>query len=151
MSKDIPNVQRSLLKGMIAGMIGGLVATVARTYAERLYPLHPHAESVLFTESTARLPEPGAAPSKPGEPIRWGFGALTGAAYGGLVEFYPAATEKSGASFGLVLAGLTQKGLPEPAAPTEDKAGQEQASAMTASMVYGVVTETVRSAVRRFL
>ncbi len=151
MSKEIPNAQRSLLKGMIAGMIGGLVATAARTYAERLYPPHPHEEPKLFIETTVHLPESSAAPRRSAAPIRWSFGALTGAVYGGLAEFYPAATEKSGASFGLVLAGLTQNGLPELATPAEDKAGQEQASVMTANMVYGVVTETVRSAVRRFL
>ena len=47
------------------------------------------------------------------ESIHWGFGALTGAAYGGLAEYFPAATQKEGASFGLALATLTHgKALP---------------------------------------
>jgi putative membrane protein len=88
------------------------------------------------------------------ESIHWGFGALAGAAYGAVAEYYPAATAQDGAGFGMALASLTHEtalpamGLsPDPA----DQTLRERTSEMTTHVVYGMVTETVRRVVRRML
>jgi putative membrane protein len=142
---------------MVAGLIGGLVATAAKNLAERLYPPRTHGEPeppALLAEKIAghHLSEPGKTIAA--ESIHWGFGALTGAAYGALAEYYPVATAQQGASFGMALASLTHDGiLPamDLSAPTEDQTTREHTSEMATHMVYGVVTETVRGLVRRFL
>jgi putative membrane protein len=86
--------------------------------------------------------------------IHWGFGALTGAAYGALVEYYPAATAKDGATFGIALSSLTH-GTVLPAmglgAKPEEQTARERTSEMATHVVYGVVTETVRRVVRKML
>src|SRR5258708_36406367 len=101
---------RSLAKGLLAGLIGGLVATAAKTLAERVYPPRTHGEP----EPPEVLAEKLAGPELVGtqkevavEAIHWGFGALTGAAYGALVGYYPAASAKDGAGFGMALSSLT--------------------------------------------
>src|ERR1700733_1872627 len=120
---------RSLAKGLLAGLIGGLVATAAKSLAVR--------------QKTAAV-----------ESIHWGFGALAGAAYGGVVEYFPAATSKDGAAFGMALSSLTH-GTALPAmglsAAPEDQTTRERTSEMATHVVYGVVTETVRRVVRKML
>ena len=70
------------------------------------------------------------------------------------MEYYPAASAKEGASFGLALATLTHEGaLPAMGlgASPENQTTQEKTSEMTTHMVYGVVTEIVRGVVRKML
>jgi len=149
--------ERSLAKGLLAGLIGGLVATAAKTLAERIYPPRTHGEQeppTLVAEHVAgnelRAPQKEVA----AETIHWGFGALTGAAYGALAEFYPTATAKDGASFGMALSSLTH-GTMLPAmglsAEPEEQTARERTSEMASHVVYGIVTETVRRVVRRML
>lgn len=148
---------RSIAKGAIAGLLGGIVATAAKSAVEKIYP-----------PRTGREPEPPAVLTrKPGgreltvqqkraaqETMRWGFGATAGAAYGALAEFYPPATSKQGASFGMALVALTHDStLPilglaaKPAAQTK----RERTSELASYIAYGVVTETVRRIVRRMI
>ena len=94
---------------------------------------------------------------KPGrpivDPIHWEFGAAVGAAYGALAEYYPAATAKEGASFGVALEALTQE-TPLPALSLAARADETmigRAGELTSHVVYGVTTEWVRKLVRRFL
>lgn len=88
------------------------------------------------------------------EAIHWGFGATVGAAYGAVAEFYPPATSKQGASFGMALVALTNDntlpilGL---AAKPEAQTKREHTSELASHIVYGVVTETVRRIVRRMI
>jgi putative membrane protein len=127
--------KRSLAKGLVAGLIGGLAGTVAKSLAERMFPPRTHGETAA-------------------EGIRWGFGAAAGAAYGALVEYFPAASAKEGASFGLALEGLTHEAaLPAVrlGAEPEEMTAREQASEVTSHVVYGVATELVRGLVRRVL
>lgn len=152
-----PMREKSLLKGLVAGLIGGLVATAAKSVAEKFYPPRTHGEpeppAVLAEKIAghhlAETPKTIAA-----ETIHWGFGALTGAAYGALAEFYPAATAKEGASFGLTLASLTH-GAALPAmglsAESKQQTTREHTSEITTHIIYGLVTETVRSLVRKLL
>ena len=149
--------ERSLLKGMFAGLVGGLVATAAKSAGEKIFPPRTHGEPEppeVLAEKVAGHPLSPAQRSAAAETIHWGFGALAGAAYGGLAEFFPAATQREGASFGLALATLTHgNALPTMglAADPEHQTTREHTSEMATHVVYGVVTEVVRGAVRRFL
>lgn len=148
---------RSLAKGLIAGLIGGLVATAAKTLAEKIYPPRTHGEPEPPEELAERITGHelvGTQKEVSVEAIHWGFGALTGAAYGALVEYYPAATAKDGAGFGMALSSLTH-GTVLPAmglaAEPEEQTTRERTSEMATHVVYGVVTEIVRRVVRKML
>jgi|ERR1035441_6234233 putative membrane protein len=130
--------QKSLAKGLIAGCVGGLVGAVAMAVAERMFPRVAKGESEQQT---------------PLEPIHWGFGVAVGAAYGVVAEFFPAATAKEGATFGMAIEGLAQRGaLPMLGKPADDDGTtREIASEVTSRVVYGLATETVRGFVRKRL
>jgi putative membrane protein len=88
------------------------------------------------------------------ESLHWGFGAAAGAAYGALAEYFPAATAKEGATFGLTLMTLTHEGaLPAlgVAAEPEDQSFREHTSEAATHVLYGVVAEKVRGFVRGLL
>jgi putative membrane protein len=148
---------RSLAKGFLAGLIGGLAGTVAKTFAERMFPAHTHGDSVPEEVTTAGHLSPSLTSTThtaAADAIQWSFGAAAGAVYGALAEFYPVATAKGGASFGLALATLTHEGgLPALglSAEPEDGSIRERTSEMTSHVVYGLATETVRGWVRRLL
>jgi putative membrane protein len=148
---------RSLAKGLLAGLIGGLVATAAKTLAERIYPPRTHGEdepSAVLVDKLAGHHLESSQKDVAVEALHWGFGALTGAAYGALAEYYPAATAKDGAGFGMALASLTHEGaLPAMGFSTdpEEQTTRERTSEMASHVVYGMVTETVRRVVRKML
>ena len=151
---------KSLAKGMLAGLIGGLVATAAKSIAEKIYPPRTHGEPEPPTVLAGRVADEvgmtlsGAEKTATAEAIHWGFGALTGTAYGALAEYFPAATAKDGASFGLALATLTHAtALPAMglAAEPEKQTTREHTSEMASHVVYGLMLETVRRFVRRRL
>lgn len=152
-----PIPERSLVKGLVAGLIGGLVATAAKTLAEKIYPPRTHGEPpppAVLAEKVVGHPLGETSKTIAVETIHWSFGALTGAAYGALAEFYPAATAKEGATFGLTLASLTH-GSALPAmglsAEPQQQTTREHTSEVATHILYGLVTETVRSLVRRLL
>ena len=92
---------RSLAKGLLAGLIGGVVATAAKTMAEKIYPPRTHGEPEppdVLAEKIAGHPLSSQNREIASEAIHWGFGAVAGAAYGALAEFYPASTGKNGAN-----------------------------------------------------
>ena len=130
--------QRSLAKGLIAGAVGGLIGAVAMAVAERMFAPQSKEDS---------------EPQNPVEGIHWGFGVAVGAAYGAVAEFYPAATAKEGATFGMAIEGLAQRGvLPLPAKAAEpDETLRELASDISSRVVYGIATETVRGFVRKHI
>lgn len=154
---DRPLHERSLAKGLLAGLIGGLVATAAKTIGEKIYPPRTHGEpeppDVLVDKVTGHALS-GTGKTVAAETIHWGFGAAVGAAYGALAEFYPAASAKEGASFGLTLAALTHEtALPALGLSAEpgDQTQREQTSEMITHVIFGVTTEIVRGIVRRLL
>lgn len=156
-TEEKPSAKRSLVKGLVAGLVGGLAGTGAKTVAEKVFPPRTHGEPeppdvALEKMGVAELSEKQKGIAT--ETMHWAFGGAAGAAYGALVEFYPAASSKEGASFGIALATLTHEGaLPAlglSAAP-EDQTEREHTSEMTSHVVYGVVTEMVRSIVRKML
>lgn len=149
--------ERVFWKGVLAGLAGGLVATAAKSVAEKLYPPRVHGEpeppEVLAEEMAGhRLDE--TTKTAAAEAIHWGFGALAGAFYGALVEFYPEAAERDGAKFGETLMNLThERALPAMglSAPPEEQSEQERSSEKETHVLYGVVTERVRAWVRHQL
>ncbi len=149
--------EKSLAKALIAGLIGGLIATAAKTFAERMFPPRTHSEpepQEVLAERVAGHALTPATKTAASEAIHWGFGATVGAAYGVIAEYYPKATAREGASFGLALGTMVHEGaLPALglAAEPVDQTFRERSSEMTSHVVYGVVTEFVRSVVRRFL
>jgi putative membrane protein len=154
---EIEATERSLAKGLIAGLIGGLVGTLAKTFAERMFPPRTHGEPEppeVLVEQLAGHPVDSTTRAIAAEGIHWSFGAAVGAAYGALAEYYPAATAKEGASFGMALEALTHEtALPALglSASSEDQTTREHASEMTSHVVYGIATELVRGFVRKLL
>jgi len=161
MSEELEQVQeraeRSLVKGLVAGLIGGLAATAAKSLAEKIYPPRvegqpepPELLAVKIAGHDLNAPAKALAAGT----IHWGFGAAAGAAYGVLAEYFPAATDRNGASFGMALETLTHEGaLPALglAAAPEEQTAREHASEMATHVVFGMVTETVRRFVRKML
>jgi len=144
---------RSIAKGVVAGLIGGILATAARNAVERVYPPRkaepgePETRTVGRLELTTRRP----SPANPG--MHWALGAAAGAAYGAVAEFYPPATARQGANFGMALIALNEDNI-LPAIGFGEKKAQgrrERTSEMISYVTYGVITETVRSVVRRMI
>ena len=153
-----PVVQKpSLAKGMLAGLIAGLAATAAKTLAETIYPPRTHGEPeppAVLVDKLVGHPLSGYGKILAVETIHWSFGAIAGTAYGAIAEYYPDATAKEGASFGMALSALTHEtSLPslglsaEPAQQTL----REKTSELTTHIVFGLVTEFVRRRVRKHL
>jgi len=131
-----------------------VAATAAKTLAEKFYPPRVHGEpgpSELLTERIAGHPLDHTTEIVASESLHWGFGAVAGSFYGALAEFYPAATSKEGANFGLVLMALTHQGI-LPAmglsAPPGELSEREQTSEAATHLIFGVVAEQVRRIVR---
>jgi putative membrane protein len=149
--------ERSLAKGLLAGLIAGLAATAAKSIAERFYPPRVHGEPEppeVLADKLAGHHLQGREKTAASEAIHWGFGAGAGAIYGALAEYYPAATAKGGASFGLALMTLTHETvLPATglSAPAEEQTPREHTSEAATHLIYGVVAERVRSLVRGLL
>jgi putative membrane protein len=149
--------KKSLMKGLLAGLVGGLVATAAKTLAEKIYPPREHGEQeppMLLAKTIAGHELTVTQKTVSTEAINWSFGAVAGATYGAVAEYYPAATASDGASFGLALVSLTHEGaLPLAGFSNnpENQTEREKSSEMVTHIVYGIVTETVRRVVRRML
>lgn len=137
-----PPAPKSLAKGLLAGLIGGLVGAAAMAAAERF------------------LPRPAPAAAEPPNPafaldqVHWSFGLAVGAAYGAAAEYFPSATAKEGATFGLALDALAREGtLPALGLLTGARPGitPNGIGKITSHVVYGVATEVVRGFVRKRL
>ena len=157
MSYEEAPTDRSLIKGLIAGAIAGVVATAVKSLAEKMYPPRTHGEPEppeVLAEKIAGHPLDEGTKTAATEVIHWGFGAMTGAFYGVLAEFYPAATAKEGASFGLALMTLThESALPAMglSVPPEEQTAREHTSEAASHVLYGVTAERVRSMIRPML
>ncbi len=148
---------KSLAKGLIAGLFAGIVATAAKTAAERLYPPRTHGEPeppAVLAEKVAGHPLDEPTKTIATETIHWAFGAAAGAAYGALAEYYPAATARDGANFGMTLMALTHEGaLPALGLSAEpaNQSTREKASEMATHVLFGFVAETTRRFIRKNL
>ena len=169
-------MKRALLLAAIDPSIGGVLvfgdrgtgkSTAVRALAALLpdmrvvagcrYNCDPAAADALCWECRARLAGHRLdrhSKAVASQAIHWGFGAAAGAAYGALAEYYPAATSRGGATFGLTLLTLTHEtALPAMGleAKLEDQTPREHASEAATHVIYGVVAERVRRLVRRVL
>lgn len=149
--------ERSLVKGLVAGVVAGLVATAAKSVVEKFFPPRVHGEpeppEALAEKIAGHSLEDGTKAAA-GEAIHWGFGVAAGAAYGALAEYFPAATDKEGATFGLTLMTLMHEtSLPamDLAEPVEEQSVRERSSEATSHLVYGIVAERVRRFVRKMI
>lgn len=152
---------RSLTRGLLAGLAGGVAGTIAMTFAERMFP--PQSEedqsdeeppAELLAERIAGHELPAETRELAAEGIQWALGIAAGGVYGVLAEYYPAATSKEGASFGIALEALThERALPALGLlqSNEDETVRERASEMTSFVVFGIATELVRKFVRKRL
>jgi|HubBroStandDraft_5_1064220.scaffolds.fasta_scaffold11541_2 putative membrane protein len=154
LSSTSRNGAPSLWKGLVAGLAAGVAATAVKTLAEKFYPPRIHGEPDPYERLAERIAGHHLDHTTDiivTESLHWGFGAAAGAFYGALAEFYPAATSKEGANFGLVLMTLTHQGV-LPAiglgTPTGEKSKREQSSEAATHLIFGVVAERVRSIVR---
>ncbi len=157
MSSEQTKDNLSLLKGFAAGALGGLVATAAKSVAEKMYPPRTEGEPAppaVLAEKIAGHPLDANTKENAAEVIHWVFGVATGGFYGVLAELYPQVTAKNGATFGLTLMSLTHGGaLPALGLKEqpEDQSPREYSSEASTHIVYGVVTEKVRSLLRELL
>ncbi len=91
---------------------------------------------------------------KAGPALHYGFGALTGVAYGVLAELVPAVTLGAGAPFGTAV-WLAADEVSVPAfglsGPPWESPPSVHARALGAHLVYGCATEGVRRLLRRVL
>ena len=149
-----PKYTPSLTKGLIAGLMGGLVATAVKTVAEKFYPPRTEGQTpapAVLAEKVAGHELSTAQSAVATQAIHWSFGAMAGAAYGALVEYYPAASAKEGASFGVALETLTHESALPAMGLSGNPTSREHTSELATHVAYGVVTEIVRSIVRRAL
>ncbi len=149
-----PKYAPSLPKGLIAGLMGGLVATAVKTIAEKFYPPRTQGQTPAPAVLADKVAGHELSPTKSmvaTEAIHWTFGAMAGAAYGALVEYYPAASAKEGASFGAALEGLTHESVLPAMGLSGNPTRREHTSELATHVAYGVVTELVRGIVRRAL
>jgi hypothetical protein len=89
-----------------------------------------------------------------GPAMHYGFGALTGLAYGALAELAPGITRGVGAPFGTaVWLGADEVAVPVfgLAGPPWEHPASVHARALAAHLVYGVATEGLRRLARRAL
>jgi len=126
----------------------------ARSYLKKSYA--PRTHDPITLELPAGASADGSLvvqrKQKGSHALNWGLGAAAGAAYGAVAEYYPAATSKEGASFGLALAALSKDG---PMAALRLHRAQGAIGSKTKEMgsfvVFGVITEMVRRVVRRMI
>ena len=142
--------ERSLVKGLLAGLAAGLAAAAAPSVARVLDPprlAEDHESDHVTGDKPEELGLEPTQPTRASRSIPWGIGALVGAAYGALAEFYPAATQSQGAIFGLVLMILTEETAASRTGLPPEPAGSES----SLHLVSGVVAEQVRSVLRGML
>ena len=145
---------RSIVKGAIAGLLGGIAGTAAKYAVEKVYPPRVHGEpepaaliADQVSETSIKLNQGPVAK----QTVHWGIGAGTGAIYGAVAEFYPQATAKQGAEFGIAMVALSHDStLPIVGLATkpEPRTTREKTSELVSHIAYGIVTETVRRVVR---
>ncbi|MFL6259561.1 MAG: DUF1440 domain-containing protein [Thermoanaerobaculia bacterium] len=176
--------QADLWKGAAAGLAAGLAATWVMTQFQELSGklAEPHKKEDP-QHSAKRGKEESAQPKEQrddatvraadklsrglfhhpltkeekkaaGPALHYGFGALTGAAYGVLAELAPGVTRGVGAPFGTaVWLGADEVAVPafRLAGPPWEHPASVHARALAAHLVYGVATEGLRRLVRRAL
>jgi putative membrane protein len=140
----------SIASGLLIGFIAGLAGSAAKAVGEWVYEPRTPGQTpppVVLAQKLA-----GHSLSKPAQKIamqgiHYGFGAITGAAYGAAAAVFPKVTTGYGSLFGVTLQLLTHESL-VPAAgldvPALRQPLREHTSEFFTHIVYGVTTEAVR-------
>jgi putative membrane protein len=162
-------------KGLAAGLAGGLAATFVMTQFQELSAklekklkesqgnggekkkkgedATVKAASKVSRKVLHHPLTPGEK-KKAGPAVHYGFGTLTGAAYGVLAELVPGVTLGAGAPFGTALwVGADEIAVPAfgLSGPPWESPPSVHVKALAAHLVYGVTAEGVRKLVRRAL
>ncbi len=163
-------------KGLAAGLAGGLAATFVMTQFQELSTklekklkesqgnggekkkkkgedATVKAASKVSRKILHHPLTPGEK-KKAGPAVHYGFGTLTGAAYGVLAELVPGVTRGAGAPFGTALwVGADEIAVPAfgLSGPPWESPPSVHVKALAAHLVYGVAAEGVRKLVRRAL
>jgi putative membrane protein len=136
-------------------LIAGLAATAAKSLAERIFSPQPKLDPDAANSRPAMIKTQAAlARARQSDAFRWGLGATAGATYGALAEYYPEATSRYGANFGLALEALSHEGtipILGLSAQPQNQSMRGYGTEMASYLAYGVTTELVRRFVRRWL
>ncbi len=161
-----------VVKGLLAGVAGGLLASFLMEQFQAAWsataeaisppkkkpgrkadPATVKAANALAKQITGRK-VPRAYKPVAGEAVHYGMGAGSAAIYGALAEVAPVVTVGEGLAFGaavFVLAdevAVPKAGLSK---PPQEIPLTTHAYALASHLVYGLITETVRRAVRSAL
>lgn len=176
--------QTNVLKGAAAGLAAGLAATWVMTQFQHLSGKLVDRPEREDPQHSAKRGKPESAQQKEqgddatvkaadklsrglfrhplsqdekkvaGPALHYGFGALTGLAYGALAELAPAVTRGAGAPFGTaVWLGADEVAVPAfgLSGPPWEHPASVHARALAAHLVYGLTTEGLRKLARRAL
>ena len=169
MKNDAPD----LVKGIVAGVAGGLLASFLMEQFQALWTkvaeeLQDEDESDSKSEEKPATVKMADAISKKitgrmipkkqkplaGEAVHYAMGATSAAIYGGLAEVLPVVTAGEGLGFGAGVWLLADE-ISVPALgfakPPNETPLSTHAYALVSHLVYGCITEVVRSAFRRAL
>jgi uncharacterized membrane protein YagU involved in acid resistance len=168
-----PSSSKGVLAGLIAGAVGSWVMNGFQAALGKLQSAAQHAgqSEAGSSQGDAEEQEPAnikaaAAISKTvfrhelkseqkstaGSVVHYSFGAVVGAGYGLLVEYWPTLSSADGLLFGsLVWAAADETVVPLAglSKPPQKYPVTTHASALAAHCVYGVTTEFVRRALRK--
>lgn len=159
-------------KGLLAGVAGGLLASFLMEqfqagWSAAAEAIHPSKKQPgrkadpatvkaanAVAQKIAGRKVPAAYKPAAGEAVHYGMGAVSAAIYGALAEVAPIVTVGAGLGFGTgvwLLAdevAVPKAGLSK---PPQEIPLTTHLYALASHLVYGWITETVRSAVRRAL
>jgi putative membrane protein len=140
--------------GLVAGFLAGLAGSAAKAAAEVVYPPRTAGQTpppIVLVRKIAGHRLDRRSEARVMKCIHYGFGAVVGAAYGCLVEYYPRVTAGKGAIFGTTLNVMTHEtalpllGLSD--SPLKQKS-RERASEAATHVVFGVALELTRDLLR---
>jgi putative membrane protein len=173
MSRECPNEEPNLLRGVFAGVVGGLVASwvmnqyfVAVAKATEATTEQPQQQDQKEGEDSTQLVADAIASrvigrhldkeekEKAGPIVHYAFGALMGGVYGGIAEYSSSARTGFGTLFGSVLfVGAHEIAVPALGfgKPPTQQPVSDQLSHWVGHMVYGATVELVRFGVRQIL
>ena len=178
--KGRPNPEAEIWKGVAAGVAAGLVGTIFMTGFMGLCEKSGEFVKEEFEDRSRRQQQEQRGEQEPptdkvasdlsknifqrelegdtkrlaGNAVHYGFGAAIGGIYGALAELYPALTTGHGTLYGsTVWLGADELALPALGyTPSpQERAMSEHIYGASSHVVYGLVTETVRGALRNWL
>ena len=138
------NPDADVPRGIVAGLAGGLAGAVAKTVVERFFPIKASDPSV---KKAIAVGDTELALDIDTRDIV--TGVLIGGAYGAASELAPEVTGGNGLGLGSAVYGINNAGQIMDHSKVELKPNEEnEAHELLSDLVYGMVVEYVREAVR---